>query len=63
MAFVRLSDAGGRGDAARPLRRRDRQFKVPERIVEVDEFPIVDGPNGVKIRKVELRDRAAALLG
>ena len=27
----------------------------------VDTFPTVEGPNGVKIRKRELRDRAAAL--
>ena len=37
-------------------------YKRPERIVLVDDFPVTDGPNGIKIRKVELRDRAAALL-
>ncbi|MCU1502457.1 MAG: 4-coumarate--CoA ligase [Ilumatobacteraceae bacterium] len=34
-------------------------FKVPAHVVIVDAFPTVDGPNGVKIRKRELRDRAA----
>ena len=38
-------------------------YKCPERVVVLDEFPVTDGPNGVKIRKVELRDRAEAVLG
>ena len=37
-------------------------FKVPARVVIVDEFPSVDGPNGRKIRKADLRTAAAALL-
>lgn len=37
-------------------------YKRPERIVTVDEFPVTDGPNGIKIRKVELRNRAVELL-
>ncbi len=43
-------------------RERLANYKRPEHIVIVDEFPVTDGPNGVKIRKVELRDRAAALI-
>jgi fatty-acyl-CoA synthase len=35
-------------------------FKVPAAFVFVEEFPTVAGPNGVKIRKRELRDLAAA---
>ena len=38
-------------------------FKVPARIVVVDEFPSVDGPNGVKILKRDLRTMAADLVG
>ncbi len=38
-------------------------YKRPERVLVVDEFPVTDGPNGVKIRKVDLRDRATELLG
>ena len=38
-------------------------FKVPARIVAVDEFPSVDGPNGVKILKRDLRTLAADLVG
>jgi acyl-CoA synthetase (AMP-forming)/AMP-acid ligase II len=36
-------------------------FKVPRRIVVLDEFPTTAGTNGRKIRTAELRDRAAAL--
>ncbi len=33
-------------------------YKTPARVVIVDEFPVTDGPNGVKIRKVDLRATA-----
>jgi fatty-acyl-CoA synthase len=36
-------------------------YKVPRRVVLVEAFPTVDGANGVKIRKAELRDMARAL--
>ncbi|MGH9055901.1 MAG: AMP-binding protein [Acidimicrobiales bacterium] len=38
-------------------------YKVPARIVAVEEFPVVDGANGVKVRKSDLRAQAAELLG
>jgi len=38
------------------------RYKCPVRVVAVDAFPVTDGPNGVKIRRTELRDRATALL-
>jgi fatty-acyl-CoA synthase len=38
------------------------RFKVPERIVVVDQFPIVDSPNGPKVPRVRLREMAEALL-
>ncbi len=74
VAFVRLTDEPGGADGAggtaeigeRALSEHCRQglanYKRPERIVVVEEFPVTDGPNGIKIRKVELRDRAAVLL-
>ena len=37
-------------------------YKVPRRIVVLDALPTVDGPNGGKIRKGELRRRAGDLL-
>ncbi len=63
VAFVRLSDPVDETDLQAHCAAGIAKFKVPVRIVAVDEFPVVDGPNGVKIRKVELRDRAAELLG
>jgi acyl-CoA synthetase (AMP-forming)/AMP-acid ligase II len=37
-------------------------YKVPSRIVFVDQFPEVSGPNGVKIQKNKLRELADALI-
>ncbi len=37
-------------------------FKVPIRFHRVDDFPVTVGPNGTKVRKNELRERAQALL-
>ena len=37
-------------------------YKRPAHIELVTEFPVTEGPNGTKIRKVELRDRAQQLL-
>jgi len=48
------------------LRARCREqlarFKVPARIVTVDAFPTVDGPNGPKVERVRLREMGQALL-
>jgi fatty-acyl-CoA synthase len=38
------------------------RFKVPERVVVVDDFPIVESANGAKVQKVYLREMAEALL-
>ena len=38
------------------------RFKCPVRVVTVDEFPVTDGPNGVKIQRSELRRRGEGLL-
>jgi fatty-acyl-CoA synthase len=66
VAFVRLDPhCGGEADEAALLqhcRSGLANYKRPARIVVVDEFPVTDGPNGVKIRKVDLRTRAAALV-
>lgn len=37
-------------------------YKTPARVVAIDEFPVVDGANGTKIRKTELRQLAARLI-
>jgi hypothetical protein len=36
--------------------------EVPARIVAVDAFPTVDGPNGPKVQRVRLREMAQTLL-
>jgi len=43
---------------------RDRlaRYKAPVAVLTVHEFPVTDGPNGVKVRLTELRDMAAAAL-
>ena len=68
VGFVRLSAADGtaepvdEADLLAHCRRGLANYKQPERIIVVEEFPVTDGPNGIKIRKVDLRERAAALL-
>lgn len=37
-------------------------FKVPIRFFELQEFPLTAGPNGAKVRKTRLRERALELL-
>jgi fatty-acyl-CoA synthase len=37
-------------------------FKVPERVIEVSEFPTTAGTNGTKVRFEELRESARAIL-
>jgi acyl-CoA synthetase (AMP-forming)/AMP-acid ligase II len=37
-------------------------YKVPSRIVFVDQFPEISGPNGVKIQKNKLRELADTLI-
>ena len=64
VAFVRprtgavLQEAALRASCLQQL----ASFKVPERIVVVDDFPIVESPNGAKVQKVRLREMAEALL-
>ncbi len=62
VAFVRLRPDGDPLTAPDTLLEHAKQglanYKTPDRIVIVDAFPVTDGPNGVKIRKVELRDDA-----
>ncbi len=67
VAFVRLVE----GPAAFTALREDlhvhcreglANYKRPEHIEFVDEFPVTEGPNGMKIRKVELRERAEGII-
>jgi fatty-acyl-CoA synthase len=38
-------------------------YKVPRRIIAIDVFPAINGPNGNKIQKRVLRDMARTALG
>ena len=62
VAFVRLSRPVTEEDLRRHCAAGIADFKVPERIVAVEEFPTVDGPNGVKILKRDLRMMAQQLV-
>jgi fatty-acyl-CoA synthase len=59
VAFVRLTGLVSEDDLRTHCAAGIAAFKVPARFVVVETFPTTDGPNGVKIRKSELRDRAA----
>jgi acyl-CoA synthetase (AMP-forming)/AMP-acid ligase II len=59
VAFVRLTGPVSEDELRTHCAAGIAGFKVPARFVVVDTFPTAAGPNGVKIRKSELRDRAA----
>jgi fatty-acyl-CoA synthase len=64
VAFVRPTDGAELDELvlrARCLEQLAR-FKVPQRIVVVEAFPIVDSPNGPKVQRARLREMAEALL-
>ena len=54
--FVELS----KSDPA--VRERLASFKVPVRVITLDSLPTVEGPNGVKVRRDELRRIAQATI-
>ncbi|MEZ5380094.1 MAG: AMP-binding protein [Acidimicrobiales bacterium] len=62
VAFVRLAPGGTAtpDDLIAHCANGLANYKTPDRVVIVDEFPVTDGPNGVKIRKVDLRSAAIA---
>lgn len=64
VAFVRLHEGVVMPEAALRTLCSERlaRFKVPERIVIVDRFPIADSPNGPKVQRVKLREMAETLL-
>jgi acyl-CoA synthetase (AMP-forming)/AMP-acid ligase II len=63
VAFVRLAPGAVAAEAAliAACRGRIADYKIPSRIVVVDAFPTVHGPNGTKIQKARLRELAAEL--
>ncbi len=61
VAFVVADRAVGEAELLDHCRQGLANYKVPARVVLVDAFPTVDGANGVKIRKTELREWAGRL--
>lgn len=64
VAFVVLDDEGSLDEAAVKAHCAEElaKFKIPIRILVLDSFPMLDGPNGKKVRRTELRDLAASLV-
>ena len=64
VAYVTLqSDDPGEAVLQAHCKARLANYKIPQRVVVVDAFPIVNGPNGGKIQKRVLREWARELLG
>ncbi|MCP5029875.1 MAG: AMP-binding protein [Actinomycetia bacterium] len=58
VAFVIADDSFDEDAAIIHCREQLAAFKVPRRIVRLDEFPMTDSANGMKIQKVKLREIA-----
>ena len=61
VAFVTASQPVAEADLINHCRAGLANYKVPVRVVTLDAFPTVEGANGVKIRKTELREQARQL--
>jgi acyl-CoA synthetase (AMP-forming)/AMP-acid ligase II len=61
IAFVTSARPTNEEELLEHCRRGLANYKRPARVIIVDRFPVVDGANGVKIRKADLRAQAAAL--
>jgi acyl-CoA synthetase (AMP-forming)/AMP-acid ligase II len=62
VAFVLAGDDFDEDRLLEFARGRLAGYKVPRRVIPVDEFPTTQGPNGVKVQKVRLRELAARAL-
>jgi fatty-acyl-CoA synthase len=64
VAFVTVDKAIAFDEAAIQAHcaRQLAKFKVPARVVAVDEFPVTESANGIKIQRAKLREMAEALL-
>ncbi|NMM03520.1 AMP-binding protein [Paraburkholderia sp. RP-4-7] len=63
VAFVRATDTKlSEADLLAYCKAGIANYKVPKRIIFVEEFPEKPGPNGVKILKTKLREMAAVAL-
>lgn len=62
VAFVRADQEIGEPELLSYCRQGIANYKVPRRIVQLDAFPVTEGPNGTKIRKAALREHASRIL-
>lgn len=62
VAFVTLREPVNESELVEFCRQHLARYKVPRRIVAVQEFPVTTGTNGDKVRMGELREWAAGLL-
>jgi fatty-acyl-CoA synthase len=62
MAFVVAPDGIDEAAALARCAERVARYKVPVRIVTIDDFPSTPSANGTKIQKVELRRLADAIV-
>ncbi|WP_247008674.1 AMP-binding protein [Halorientalis litorea] len=64
VAFVRCADGQSvaESDLAAFMNEHVADYKVPSEFVFVDSFPTTESPNGVKIQRAELVDRAGRLV-
>jgi fatty-acyl-CoA synthase len=65
VAFVIAAEGARVDEAALRARCAERlaRFKVPERVIPVDAFPVTESANGVKIQRARLRQMALDALG
>ena len=63
VAYV-LTQSGSADEATLMAHCRERMaaYKVPVRVIRIDEFPAINGPNGNKIQKRVLREMAREAL-
>ena len=63
VAYVGVAPGAAFDEAAliAQCKARIAHYKVPARIIRLDEFPMTAGANAPKIQKAKLRDMAAAL--
>lgn len=59
VAFVLAGEGFDEAAVRQSVARRIAGYKVPLRILPIDEFPSTSGPNGTKVQKVRLRELAA----
>jgi fatty-acyl-CoA synthase len=63
VAYVLCDQSVSEAQLLEHCRDRMAAYKVPRRIIAIDAFPAINGPNGNKIQKRALRDMARIALG